>query len=157
MDRARHHNAISPVTLYLENLLESDPGLSPRTREYLPIGLRAIDDASATVARVRKLLVMVYGAVKRHAPETRIESAPGRGTRFRITLPVADEVMAVAPVAHCARQCAATLQVAAAGGRWPRPAGRRPPGSLCGSRNRHRGNRSQSGDREAGDRLEPHG
>jgi len=48
------NNAISPVTLYVENLLESDPDLSPRGKQYLPIILRAIDDVSATVARMRE-------------------------------------------------------------------------------------------------------
>jgi len=48
------NNAISPVTLYVENLLDSDPNLSPRARQYLPIVLRAIDDVSATVARMRE-------------------------------------------------------------------------------------------------------
>jgi signal transduction histidine kinase len=48
------NNAITPVTLYLDTLLESDPNLTPRARQYLPIVLRAIDDVSATVARMRE-------------------------------------------------------------------------------------------------------
>ncbi len=48
------NNAISPVALYVESLLESDPTLSPRARQYLPIVLRAIDDVAATVARMRE-------------------------------------------------------------------------------------------------------
>lgn len=48
------NNAISPVTLYVESLLESDADLSPRAKQYLPIVLRAIDDVSATVARMRE-------------------------------------------------------------------------------------------------------
>jgi signal transduction histidine kinase/DNA-binding response OmpR family regulator len=48
------NNAISPITLYVESLLESDPDLSPQSRKYLPIVLRAIDDVSATVARMRE-------------------------------------------------------------------------------------------------------
>jgi len=48
------NNAISPVTLYIESLLESDKDLSPRARKQLPIVLRAIDDVSATVARMRE-------------------------------------------------------------------------------------------------------
>ena len=48
------NNAITPVTLYLDTLLEADPNLSPRARQYLPIVLRAIDDVSATVARMRE-------------------------------------------------------------------------------------------------------
>ena len=48
------NNAITPVTLYLDTLLEADPNLSPRARRHLPIVLRAIDDVSATVARMRE-------------------------------------------------------------------------------------------------------
>ena len=48
------NNAISPVALYVESLLESDPTLSPRARQYLPIVLRAIEDVASTVARMRE-------------------------------------------------------------------------------------------------------
>ena len=48
------NNAITPVTLYLDTLLESDSNLTPRARQYLPIVLRAIDDVSATVSRMRE-------------------------------------------------------------------------------------------------------
>ncbi len=48
------NNAISPVALYVESLLESDQTLSPRARQYLPIVLRAIDDVASTVARMRE-------------------------------------------------------------------------------------------------------
>ena len=48
------NNAISPVTLYLDTLLESESNLTPRARQYLPIVLRAIDDVSATVSRMRE-------------------------------------------------------------------------------------------------------
>ena len=48
------NNAISPVALYVETLLEKEPGLSPRTREYLEITLRAIDDVAHTVGRMRE-------------------------------------------------------------------------------------------------------
>jgi PAS domain S-box-containing protein len=48
------NNAISPVTLYTESLLENEPGLSPRTREYLETIRRAIDDVGQTVARMRE-------------------------------------------------------------------------------------------------------
>lgn len=47
-------NAISPAALYVENLLESDPALSPRARQYLPVVLRAIGDVEATVDRMRE-------------------------------------------------------------------------------------------------------
>jgi len=48
------NNAISPVALYVESLLEKDSELSPRARQYLPVVLRAIDDVAATVARMRE-------------------------------------------------------------------------------------------------------
>jgi PAS domain S-box-containing protein len=48
------NNAISPVALYTESLLEKEPGLSPRTREYLETIRRAIDDVGQTVARMRE-------------------------------------------------------------------------------------------------------
>ena len=48
------NNAISPVSLYTEALLEREPGLSPRARDYLTTIQRAIDDVAATVARMRE-------------------------------------------------------------------------------------------------------
>jgi DNA-binding response OmpR family regulator/anti-sigma regulatory factor (Ser/Thr protein kinase) len=48
------NNAISPVALYLETLLMKEPGLSARTREYLEITQRAIDDVAHTVGRMRE-------------------------------------------------------------------------------------------------------
>ena len=48
------NNAISPVALYTEALLETEPNLSPRARGYLEITARAIDDVAATVARMRE-------------------------------------------------------------------------------------------------------
>jgi PAS domain S-box-containing protein len=48
------NNAISPVALYTESLLEKEPGLSPRTRSYLEIIQRAIDDVAQTVTRMRE-------------------------------------------------------------------------------------------------------
>jgi len=48
------NNAISPVSLYVESLLETDPTLSERARQCLPIVLRAIDDVASTVARMRE-------------------------------------------------------------------------------------------------------
>lgn len=47
------NNAISPVSLYTEALLETEP-LSPRAREYLTIIQRSIDDVSHTVSRMRE-------------------------------------------------------------------------------------------------------
>lgn len=48
------NNAISPVSLYTESLLEGEPGLSANARGNLEIIKRAIDDVAATVARMRE-------------------------------------------------------------------------------------------------------
>jgi PAS domain S-box-containing protein len=48
------NNAISPVALYTESLLEKEPSLSPRARGYLETIQRAIDDVAQTVARMRE-------------------------------------------------------------------------------------------------------
>ena len=48
------NNAISPIALYTESLLEKEPDLSPRARSYLETIQRAIDDVAHTVARMRE-------------------------------------------------------------------------------------------------------
>jgi PAS domain S-box-containing protein len=48
------NNALSPVALYTESLLEREPHLSERGRGYLVTIARAIEDVSATVARLRE-------------------------------------------------------------------------------------------------------
>jgi signal transduction histidine kinase len=48
------NNAISPVTLYTESLLERETSLSERARDYLRIIQRAIDDVAQTVGRMRE-------------------------------------------------------------------------------------------------------
>jgi PAS domain S-box-containing protein len=48
------NNAISPVALYTEWLLDTEPELSTRAREYLSIIQRAADDVAQTVARMRE-------------------------------------------------------------------------------------------------------
>jgi len=48
------NNAISPVSLYTEALLENEPGLSERGQESLRIIQRAIGDVGQTVARMRE-------------------------------------------------------------------------------------------------------
>ena len=48
------NNAISPVALYTESLLENEPNLSPRARDYLGTIQNAIEDVSHTVARMRE-------------------------------------------------------------------------------------------------------
>jgi signal transduction histidine kinase/ActR/RegA family two-component response regulator len=47
------NNALSPVSLYTESLLEHESGLSGQAREYLETIQRAIDDVGQTVARMR--------------------------------------------------------------------------------------------------------
>jgi signal transduction histidine kinase/ActR/RegA family two-component response regulator len=48
------NNAISPVALYTESLLEREPNLSERSRSYLTTIQRAIEDVAGTVARMRE-------------------------------------------------------------------------------------------------------
>ncbi len=48
------NNALSPVALYTDTLLEREPHLSERGRGYLTTIARAIDDVAATVARMRE-------------------------------------------------------------------------------------------------------
>ena len=48
------NNAISPVALYTEILLEQEPNLSERARGYLETTQRAISDVAHTVARMRE-------------------------------------------------------------------------------------------------------
>jgi PAS domain S-box-containing protein len=48
------NNAISPVALYTESLLEREPGLSSRARSHLETIQRAIDDVAQTVSRMRE-------------------------------------------------------------------------------------------------------
>jgi signal transduction histidine kinase/ActR/RegA family two-component response regulator len=48
------NNAISPVSLYTEALLEREPSLSAMARQYLETIQRAISDVAQTVARMRE-------------------------------------------------------------------------------------------------------
>lgn len=48
------NNAISPVSLYTEALLEHEPGLSERARGYLETIQQAVQDVAGTVARMRE-------------------------------------------------------------------------------------------------------
>ena len=48
------NNAISPIALYAESLLDHEPGLSPKVRDRLVTIRRAIDDVAQTVARMRE-------------------------------------------------------------------------------------------------------
>jgi PAS domain S-box-containing protein len=48
------NNAISPITLCAELLLETESSLSPQTRKHLQMIQRAADDVAKTVARMRE-------------------------------------------------------------------------------------------------------
>lgn len=48
------NNAISPVSLYIESILEKEPNLSTKVRERLTIVQRAIEDVAQTVSRMRE-------------------------------------------------------------------------------------------------------
>ena len=48
------NNAITPVSLYTDSILEQEKDLSPRTRKYLEMVRRVVDDITATVARLRE-------------------------------------------------------------------------------------------------------
>ncbi|WP_084299156.1 ATP-binding protein [Bradyrhizobium sp. WSM1743] len=48
------NNALSPVALYTQSLLEVEPNLSARTREYLETIQRAVEDVAHTVTRMRE-------------------------------------------------------------------------------------------------------
>lgn len=48
------NNAISPIALYTESLLEREPNLSARAREYLSTIQRSIADVAQTVTRMRE-------------------------------------------------------------------------------------------------------
>jgi signal transduction histidine kinase/ActR/RegA family two-component response regulator len=48
------NNAMSPVSLYTESLLEREPNLSERGRNYLLTIQRAIEDVARTVSRMRE-------------------------------------------------------------------------------------------------------
>ncbi|MES2695267.1 MAG: ATP-binding protein [Verrucomicrobiota bacterium] len=48
------NNAISPISLYIESMLEREPNLTTQGRERLTIVQRAIDDVAQTVARMRE-------------------------------------------------------------------------------------------------------
>jgi signal transduction histidine kinase/ActR/RegA family two-component response regulator len=48
------NNAISPIALYTESLLEREPNLSERARSYLTTIQRAIEDVAGTVSRMRE-------------------------------------------------------------------------------------------------------
>ena len=63
------NNALTPVTLYTNYLLEREPGLSTRARGYLETISRAVGDIAATIGRMREFY---------RQRETQMESMPLR-------------------------------------------------------------------------------
>lgn len=63
------NNAISPITLYTESLLEREANLSTRARDYLETIQRAIEDVADTVARMREF----YRPREQQLPLTEIQ------------------------------------------------------------------------------------
>lgn len=63
------NNAISPIALYTESLLEREPGLTDRARAYLGIIQRAIEDVAQTVSRMREF----YRPRERQTALTRLD------------------------------------------------------------------------------------
>lgn len=63
------NNALSPVALYTQSLLEGDENLSPRARSYLETTQRAIEDVAHTVARLRDF----YRQREQQAPHTPVQ------------------------------------------------------------------------------------
>ena len=61
------NNAISPVALYTDSLLEREPSLSAQGRDHLEIIRRAIHDVATTVARMREFY---------RKPESQLSLAP---------------------------------------------------------------------------------
>jgi signal transduction histidine kinase/ActR/RegA family two-component response regulator len=48
------NNAIAPIVLYGDMLVEEDPNLSPQAREYLALTQRALGDVTETISRMRE-------------------------------------------------------------------------------------------------------
>ncbi|HEX7759433.1 MAG TPA: ATP-binding protein [Caulobacteraceae bacterium] len=48
------NNALSPVALYTESMLETEPGLSPSVRGHLEVIQRAVEDVTQTIARMKE-------------------------------------------------------------------------------------------------------
>src|ERR1044071_8793138 len=66
------NNAISPIALYTESLIERETGLSSRARDHLLTIQRAIDDVAQTVARMREF----YRPREHEAPLTEVQVNP---------------------------------------------------------------------------------
>ena len=77
------NNALSPVALYTESLLEREPNLSPRTRAYLETTQRAIDDVAHTVGRMQRVLPPARTAVDADAGGSEPPGPAGAGPHAR--------------------------------------------------------------------------
>ena len=94
------NNAITPVTLYTELLIEEEKSLSPRGREYLGIIQRVIGNVASTVTRMREfsrpsLLPTAFEAVDLNATAREVaeltrpawkDQVQQRGSRIRLQL-----------------------------------------------------------------------
>ncbi len=61
------NNALSPVALYTEILLDTEPNLSEQTRRYLETTLRSVEDVAHTVGRMREFS-------RQHEPQLALSS-----------------------------------------------------------------------------------
>lgn len=100
------NNAISPVVLYTESLLETEAGLSDHGRGCLEVIKRSIEDVAATVARMREfyrarapqMVLMPVNAnalLRQVADLTRVrwsDMPQQRGVTIRLDLDIAPEL-----------------------------------------------------------------
>jgi signal transduction histidine kinase/ActR/RegA family two-component response regulator len=66
------NNAVSPVALYTEALLEREPNLTDRGRQQLEIIQRAVDDVAQTVARMGEFYRLREPQVSLHAVDLHV-------------------------------------------------------------------------------------
>jgi PAS domain S-box-containing protein len=117
------NNAISPVALYTESLLEREPGLSPQARGQLETIQRAIEDVAQTVARMREfyrqrepqmtlLAVDLNGLVLQVVELTRArwsDMAQQRGIVIEMRTELASELPAIMGAEHEIREALINL------------------------------------------------
>jgi signal transduction histidine kinase/ActR/RegA family two-component response regulator len=117
------NNAISPVSLYTESLLEREPNLSERARGYLVTIQRAIDDVARTVARMREFYrereaqltlerVDLNGAVRQVAELTRPrwnDLPQQRGLHIELTMSLPDALPEIMGAEHEIRDALTNL------------------------------------------------
>ena len=122
------NNAISPVALYTEMLLEQEPNLSQRTREYLETTQRAIGDVAHTVARMREFY-------RQHEPELILAPVdlerPGPAGHRSHSRPL-ERHAAAARHRHRAAAGAGARPAAGGGHRERNPRGAHQSGLQCG-------------------------